>query len=521
MARSASFKLSLIACVAAVSLTLVACGSDEPEAAPSTDSAALVSGAIDKLGPRIQELMSQTGVPGVAVAVVHDGKTQYSEGFGIADLKTGAAVDADTLFQLASVSKSVGATVVAKEVSEDVIAWDTPVTKSLPEFSLNDRWVTDHVTVGDLYAHRTGLPDHAGDDLEYLGFDRTQILDRLRYLPLKPFRANYAYTNYGIMLGALATAEASGKEWSALSKEAVYAPLGMDRTTSSYEEYIAFPNHAVGHEKVDGKWRVSPEQFNDDAATAAGGVASSVNDMAKWEAMVLGSGTSNGKELIKSDALMQALFPHNLSTPLPPNADRPATQYGYGFGIDSNGLGHTVISHSGAFAQGAATYAGMIPASKLGIVVLTNGFPVGLAETIGMEFLDNAEFGKPTQDWWSLYSNAFANIIEETGKLTGTTPPADPSPAKALSTYTGSYANPYFGDAVVTEKDGKLSLAMGPKGQRQWALDHWDGDTFVFTIGLPEVGANSVSSVVFDPKAKTMVIEYYDANGLGTFTRSG
>jgi len=509
---------SSIGVLAAATLVLAACSSTTG-ATPAAVEPPSLSSAIEAIAPQVRELMAKTGVPGVAVAVVHDGKTEYSEGFGIADLRTNAAVDADTVFQLASVSKPVGATVVARQVSDQVIKWDSPVTKSLPNFALKDPWTTTHVTIADLYSHRSGLPDHAGDDLEYLGFDRTQILDRLRYLPLASFRANYAYTNYGIMVGALATAVASDTEWSALSREAIYAPLGMDRTTSSYDEYVALPNHAVGHEKVDGAWRVTPEQLNDDAATAAGGVASSVNDMAKWEAMVLGGGNYDGKQIIQSDALMQALFPHNLSTPLPPNVDRPSGQYGYGFGIAANGLGHTVISHSGAFAQGAATFTGMIPASKLGIVVLTNGYPMGLAESIGMEFLDNAEFGKPTQDWWSIYSNAFANIIENTGSLTGTTPPSSPTAAQPLSAYAGTYANPYFGNAVITQKAGKLTLSMGPKRQRQWDLDHWDGNTFVFKIGLPEVGQNSLSSVVFNTRDKTMFIEYYDVNGLGTFDR--
>ncbi len=464
--------------------------------------------------------MSTTGVPGVAVAVVHDGRTVYSEGFGVADLSTSAAVDADTVFQLASVSKSVGATVVAKQVSDKVINWDSAVTTSLPTFAVNDPWVTSHLTIADLYSHRSGLPDHAGDDLEYLGFGRTQILDRLRYLPLEPFRANYAYTNYGIMAAALAAAEASGKEWSALSKEAIYAPLGMDRTTSNFDEYVSMPNHSVGHEQVDGIWRVTPEQFNDDAATAAGGVASSVNDMAKWVSMVLAGGSIDGTQIIRSEALMQALLPHNLMTPLPPNVDTPAGQYGYGFGIAANGLGHTVISHSGAFAQGAATFVGMIPASKLGIVVLANGFPNGLAESVGMTFLDNAEFGKPTRDWWAAYSAAFSGLIQDKGSLTGASPPSAPAPAQPLATYAGTYANDYFGDAVISETNGRLTLAMGPTGQRQWDLDHWDGDTFVFKVGVPEVSADSLSSVVFSNDGTTLFIEYYDDNGLGTFHRA-
>lgn len=509
---------SWIGTVVAASVVLAACSSTSAETPVPVEAPSLTS-AIDAIAPQVRELMASTGIPGVAVAVVHDGTTAYSEGFGIADMSTGAAVDADTVFQLASVSKPVGATVVAKQVSDRATAWDSPVAVLLPGFALKDSWVTSHLTIADLYSHRSGLPDHAGDDLEYLGFDRAEIFDRLRYLPLGPFRADYAYTNYGIMLGAAAAAMASGKEWSALSKSAMYAPLGMDRTTSSYGEYISLPNHAVGHEQVDGTWRVTPEQFNDDAATAAGGVASSVNDMAKWEAMVLGGGDSNGKQFIRSEVLMQALLPHNLSKPLPPNVDRPSGQYGYGFGIGANGLGHTVINHSGAFSQGAATFVGMIPASKLGIVVLTNGYPMGLAESVGMTFLDNAEFGKPTQDWWQIYSTAFSNIVEKTGSLTGTSPPSDPSAPQPLAWYTGTYANAYFGEALITQQDGKLTLSMGPTGQRRWVLDQWNGDTFVFTIRMPEFDPESLSSVTFDTQANTMFIEFYDANGLGSFQR--
>lgn len=484
----------------------------------AVDSPAL-SSAIAAIAPQARDLMAATGVPGVAVAVVHDGKTVYSEGFGVADLRTAQPVNADTVFQIASVSKPVGATVIAKQVSDGVVSWNSPVTRSLPRFALKDPWVTAHLTIADLYSHRSGLPDHAGDDLEYLGFNRTQILNRLRYLPLAPFRAHYAYTNYGIMAGALATAVASKREWSRLSEDAVYSPLGMNRTTSSYEEYISFPNHAVGHERVNGAWRVTPEQFNDDAATAAGGVASTVNDMAKWEAMVLGGGSVNGTQIIKSSVLRQALFPHNLSTPLPPSVNQPPGQYGYGFGIAANGLGHTVISHSGAFAQGAASFVGMIPASHLGIVVLTNGYPVGLAEALGMTFLDNAEFGTPTQDWWSVYSRAFANIVQTVGTLTGAPRPSHVSAAKPAASYVGTYANAYFGKAIVSEKGGRLTLSMGPSGQRQWKLDHWNGNTFAFRIDLPEVDPSSVSAVTFNQATTTMRIEYFDANGLGTFHR--
>jgi CubicO group peptidase (beta-lactamase class C family) len=249
--------------------------------------------------------MKSTGIPGMAVAIVHGGKTVYAKGFGVRDASKGDnpdnKVDADTVFQLASVSKSVGATVVAHEVSQNVVSWETPVVSKLPWFALSDAYVTGHLTVADLYSHRSGLPDHAGDKLEDLGYDRRQTLERLKYLPLAPFRNSYAYTNFGVTAGAEAVAAAAGKPWEDLSDEVLYRPLGMAATSSRFADFAARPDHAVNHVKVGDKWE--PRfQRDPDAQSAAGGVSSSVNDMARWLIMLLGNGTYNGQRRAGSAA---------------------------------------------------------------------------------------------------------------------------------------------------------------------------------------------------------------------------
>ena len=173
--------------------------SDEPPplmpAMPLPDNA--VDNAVAKLDGLAADLMNTSGIPGMAVAVVHGGKTVYAKGFGVKDVKAGTTdnankVDADTVFQLASLSKPLGATVIAHQVGQNAISWDTPVVSKLPWFALSDPVVTPLVTIGDMYAHRSGLPDHAGDELEDLGYDRRYVLDHLRALPLAPFRISYA-----------------------------------------------------------------------------------------------------------------------------------------------------------------------------------------------------------------------------------------------------------------------------------------------------------------------------------------
>jgi CubicO group peptidase (beta-lactamase class C family) len=253
------------AAVLTVLLALTGCGSGQPASSPPpalSDAApnevsgldippGRIDDAISKIDGLANDVMKNTGVPGLAVAVVRGGKTVYAKGFGVKDDGKGAGqdnkVDADTVFQLASVSKSVGATVVAREVTDNVVAWDTPVVTKLPWFALSDPYVTGHVTVADLYSHRSGLPDHAGDKLEDLGYDRRQVLERLKYLPLTPFRSSYAYTNFGLTAAAEAVATAAGKSWEDLSDQALYRPLGMSSTSSKYADFLARPNRAVLH----------------------------------------------------------------------------------------------------------------------------------------------------------------------------------------------------------------------------------------------------------------------------------
>src|SRR4029453_11759721 len=154
------------------------------------------------------------------------GKTVYTKGFGVKDVRTGDKIDADTVFQLASLSKPLSATVVAKQVGVNAIGWDTSVVSKLPWFALSDPAVTQMVSVGDMFSHRSGLPDHAGDMLEDLGYDRRYVLERLRDQPLDPFRISYAYTNFGLTSAAEAVAPGAGKSWGDIADEGVLQPRG-------------------------------------------------------------------------------------------------------------------------------------------------------------------------------------------------------------------------------------------------------------------------------------------------------
>ncbi|MFF7051643.1 serine hydrolase [Streptomyces griseorubiginosus] len=491
-----------------------------PAQPPSQLTRAKVETAVSRLDGVVQDVMRRSGVPGVAVGVVYDDKVMYLKGFGTRKVGTKDRVGADTVFQLASVSKPLASTVVAAAVGEETVGWDDPVVKYTPGFALKDPWVSRHVTLADLFSHRSGLPDHAGDLLEDLGYDRSYILDHLRYEPLAPFRAHYAYTNFGLTEAAVATARAAGTSWEKLSADKVYRPLGMNSTSSSFADYEKAANKAILHVKTDGTWRA--EHVRDaDAQSPAGGASSTVRDMTKWLRLQLGNGKFEGHQVVDAEALEETHLPHIVSEPPHSPAGR-AGFYGLGWNVSYDDQGRLKLGHSGAFALGAATNVALLPSEKLGIVVLTNGEPIGVPEAISTTFLDTAQTGGPTVDWLTFLGPIFKQATEgERSPVDYTKPPASPKPAKATSTYTGTYANYYYGRLTISAQGGELTMQLGPKKQR-FPLRHYDGDTFSYrTTGENAVGLSGVTFTVGSGgRADKVRVENLNTTGLGTFTRS-
>ncbi|KOU29184.1 beta-lactamase [Streptomyces sp. WM6372] len=473
-----------------------------------------VDRALARLPGFVTDTMRSTGVPGAAVAVVHDDKVVYLKGFGVRRTDAPGAIGPDTVFQVASVSKPISSTVVAGAL-KDPADWDGRT--ELPGFALKDPWVTGHVTTADLFSHRSGLPDHAGDLLEDLGYDQAYILDHLRLEPLTPFRASYAYTNFGLTAAAEAVARQKGTTWEKLSQDTLFKPAGMTHTSTEFSAFVNAPDHAATHVKnPDGTW--SPRFVRDpDAQAPAGGVSSTATDMARWLRLQLAGGTLDGKRIIPADTLAATRLPHIVSQAPTPPLDHTGF-YGLGWNVSYDDAGRLRLSHSGGFELGANTNVTLLPLEKLGIVVLTNGAPVGMADAIAMDFFDTAEHGAPTTDWLPLFAELYAQQLGPGPSATDYAhPPAGAKAARADSAYTGTYVSPYYGKLTVTANaggKGGLTLSLGPKPMR-FPLTHYDGDTFSYvTAGENAVGR---TGVVF--KDGTVRIEYLDANHLGTFTK--
>src|SRR5690606_3478733 len=156
----------------------------------------------------------------------------------------------------------------------------------------------------------------------------------------------------------------------------------------------------VTHVKVNGSY-VHGQERDPDAQSPAGGVSSSVNDMARWLSFLLAGGSYGGRQIVDPAALLPAISPQMISG-APANPDERAGFYGYGFNVSTSASGRTVLSHSGAFALGAATSFTAIPSANVAIVVLTNASPSGVPEAVAAQFSDLVQFGSVQQDWETL-----------------------------------------------------------------------------------------------------------------------
>ena len=477
-----------------------------------------VERAVAALDTAAEGEINDGAIPGMAIAVVFEDRVVFAKGYGVRDTGTGEPVDADTAFQIASVSKSVGSTVIARLVGEGVVSWDSKIADLDPGFAMMEPWVTSEITIRDFYSHRSGLPEHAGDLLEDVGFSRDEVLHRLRFQhPDTSFRSGYAYTNFGMTEAAIAAARAAGMDWEDLSAETLYEPLGMTATSSRYDDFMSRPNKALGHVLVDGKW-VHQVQRQPDAQTPAGGLSSSVNDMAKWMRLQMAEGMFDGEQIVAADALAETHLPM-IMTGLSPLNGLPQF-YGLGWNVSYGSDGRHRISHSGAFALGAGTTVSFSLDDDLGIVVLTNGSPGGIAEGLAANFIDDALYGAPTREWLSLFKGAFAQMMAAGFTSEYDNPPDAPLPSLGNAAYVGTYTNDFFGDIEIVEKDGGLAMAVGPAGMT-FPMTHYNRDVFTFvTEGENATGVQGIAFAVGgDGTATDVRVEAFDVHGEGRFRR--
>lgn len=324
------------------------------------------------------EGMQQEKLPGMAIGIVYGDEIVYLKGFGVKKEGSEDKVDPDTVFQLASVSKPLTGTVVAGVVSQGKLSWDDKLKLYVPNFKVNSDWVTDQFMIRDALSHRSGFRPFAGDDLDEIGYNLSEITDRLQYLtPVSSFRSQYAYQNIFITLGALAAANFAKKDFNSLAKEVLFDPLDMKSSGFFFSDYENAKNKAYSHVKNnDNNWAALYTR-NADNEFGGAGASSTVRDMCNWLIMYLNKGQFKGKQVIDPKALWEAHTPQILSA----NTETMTSFYAMGIVISYDNIENSENwKHAGAFTTGIRSIIYMLPKEKLGLVVLVNAFPSGLPE---------------------------------------------------------------------------------------------------------------------------------------------
>lgn len=424
-------------------------------------------------------------VPGLAVAIVHDGKVVLAEGYGVRSLDAGGDVDANTLFAIASNSKAFTAAALAILVDEGKMSWDDRVQDHIPWFQVYDPWVSAEMRIRDLLSHRSGLGTYSGDLLWYgTPYDAEEVIRRARFVPQAgPFRASYGYSNLMFIAAGLVIEEVSGQSWQDFIRTRFLQPLRMDRTVVSTTALSSTDNVATPHGDRGGELRTF-QWYNWDAMAAAGGIISSVEDMTHWLQLQLNRGELGGRTYFSDDASRTMWTPHNnFYVSAGYQESYPSTHFrGYGLGWSlMDYRGRMVASHGGGY-DGMFSRVALVPDEGLGLVILTNSM-TGISTPLMYRILD-AYLGGEEQDWSaealdrsrsSLIPEERTWLRWEEDRKQGT------SPSLAPAELAGRYTGPMYGDATVAVEDGGLVLRVEPNPDLVGDLSHWHDDVWRVT----------------------------------------
>lgn len=459
---------------------------------------------------QLDELVEKTrntfNVPGIAVAIIKDGKILISKGYGVTNINSNHKVDGNTLFGIASNSKAFTSAALAILVDEGKINWDDKVKKYLPEFKMYNKYVTDEFTIRDLLTHKSGLGLGAGDLMIWPdghNFTPNDIVRNIQYLkPVSGFRTKYDYDNLLYVIAGEVVAKVSGKSWCEFVEERIMKPIGMNNSASSWSRLKDTSNVIVPHVPTEGKLQVVP-RYKNSIFDAAAGLYSSTNDLSKWLLLQMNKGKYNDSQLFsekqhKEMWSPQTILPERNSYPYKTNF----RAYGLGWQLtDYNGF--LQVSHTGGL-DGIVTQSIMIPEIQLGIIVLTNQ-QSGAAFTTISNTIKDSYMNLPAFDHLSYLSKDRKGKEDDADKITTEvwqTVAANTTKVNNKK-YIGSYKDNWFGEVTISEKNGKLYFASSRSPRLKGEVFLYKNQNFVVKWDVRSFNADAHIFFKIDAKGKT------------------
>ncbi len=436
---------------------------------------------VDAIDRFAAEALAEYGVPGAAVAVVHRGEPVLVKGYGVRSADGDDPVDAETVFQLASNTKPMTAFTYGTLVDEGLADWTTPASALLTDLRLKDEYAALHANPRDYLSHRGGFPEFFGDLLGSLGYDRAEVVRRLRYMqPGHEFRDVAAYSNLGFFLVGEMIARLTGAPWEEAMQARLFEPLGMMRSGPSIASSPDDGNMSANHAIVDGS--LVTVEANDLGVTgAAGSAISTANDMSRWMNALLAGGAVDGQQVIAPETV-QTLFDPVIAAPVtftetPPISATNGFAYSLGWGV-FHWHNHRVIEKGGALA-GVRTVVNLVPELKLGVAVLANMNLTYLPEAIRAFVLE--QYLGPADTDMQAEIRGMAAQLEAIFAAPPPTSAGLPMGAE-LDAYAGTYQQELYGEFEVVVDGDSLRIEAGP-GRRSANLRFDSLNTFLMDWG--------------------------------------
>lgn len=415
-------------------------------------------------------------VPGIAVAVVADGKTIWSKGFGKRNIEQNLPMTADTLLPIGSITKSFTTLLMGMLVDEGKLEWDKPVRTYVPEFRTADEMLTARLTPRDLVTHRTGLPRHDLSWYNNAELTRAQIVGRLAHLETsEDLRSRYQYNNLMFLAGGFLVEEITGQPWEDVARARVLGPLGMTRSTFADTESAKDPDHARGYREDDDRILEMPFREVGNMGPV-GSINSSANEMAKYALLQLNRGKFGDRQLVQTGTVREMHTPQMTAGSLPDQPEVGPAAYGLGWVIDTY-RGKLRVAHGGNI-DGFSALLTFFPNDGVAIVALANANGTGLPGIVRNHIADRM-LDLPVRDWSAEalgrreLSRKAARQAEEKKTATRRT---GTKPSHGLADYAGDYEHPGYG--VVRIEQIASDKLQATYNRIVTPLEHWHYDVF-------------------------------------------
>jgi len=408
----------------------------------------------------LQKVLKDRKAVGFAVAVVKKDKIIYSKGFGYRDYEKQLPVTTNTLFAIGSCTKAFTASLLGLLNKDGKLDLDKPAREYLPELKFFKDEMNNSITVRDMMCHRTGLPRHDYSWYLFNTASRDSLLKRIQYQePTAPVRQAWQYNNFMFLAQGMISEKLMGKSWEQNVKEKIFTPLGMSSSNFSIHDLAKMSDASLGYVIFKDSIIKKTDYYDINAMGPAGSINSNVNEMANWVITWVNGGKFNGKEILPSNYVTQAMSSQMVVGAALPDKEVPdafLSNYGFGWFLSSY-RGHYRVEHGGNI-DGFSASSSFFPSDSIGIIVLTNQNGSAVPGIVRNTIADKI-FGLNKIDWNKRTNDAQAKAkaaAKEAEKKTTSNKKQGTKPSHKLNDYEGLFNNPGYGTIEIYTKNDSL-----------------------------------------------------------------